>query len=58
MQRLRHQVLDTVAPHVVQHYTGDLRNLLAKSSVTEQKNFLKSFAEKVEGAGNTGKRSR
>jgi len=33
---------------VVQHYTSDLRNLLAKSSITEQRSFLKSFVEKIE----------
>jgi predicted RNase H-like nuclease (RuvC/YqgF family) len=44
-ERLRHEVLDTVDLHVVQHYTSDLRNLLAKSSITEQRSFLKSFIE-------------
>jgi len=30
------------------NYTSDLRNLLAKSSTTEQRIFLKSFVEKIE----------
>jgi len=47
-ERLRHEVLDTVDFHVVQPYTSDLRNLLAKSSITEQRSFLKSFVEKIE----------
>jgi len=47
-ERLRHEVLDTVDLHVVQPYTSDLRNLLAKSAVTEQRSFLKSFVEKIE----------
>jgi len=47
-ERLRHEVLDTVDLHVVQPYTSDLRNLLAKSSITEQRSFLKSFVEKIE----------
>jgi len=47
-KRLRHEVLDTVDLHVVQHYTSDLRNLLVKSSITEQRSFLKSFVEKIE----------
>jgi len=47
-ERLRHEILDTVDLNVVQHYTSDLRNLLAKSSITEQRSFLKSFVEKIE----------
>ncbi len=47
-ERLRHEILDTVDLHVVQQYTNDLRNLLAKSSITEQRSFLKSFVEKIE----------
>ncbi len=39
---------DTVDLHVVQHYTSDLRNLLVKSPITEQRGFLKSFVEKIE----------
>ncbi|GAH48645.1 unnamed protein product, partial [marine sediment metagenome] len=33
---------------VVQDYADDLRNLLAKSSITEQRSFLKSFVERIE----------
>ncbi len=47
-ERLRHEVLDTVDLHVVQPYTSDLRNLMAKSPITEQRSFLKSFVEKIE----------
>jgi len=47
-ERLRHEILDTVDLNVVQHYTSDLRNLLVKSSITEQRIFLKSFVEKIE----------
>ena len=47
-ERLHYEVLDTVDLHVVQHYTSDLRNLLAKSSIIEQRSFLKSFVEKIE----------
>jgi len=47
-ERLRHEILDTVDLNVVQHYTGDLRNLLVKSSITEQRSFIKSFVEKIE----------
>ncbi len=46
-ERLRHEILDTVDLNVVQHYTSDLRNLLAKSLITEQRSFLKSFVEKI-----------
>jgi len=45
-ERLRHEVLDTVDLHMVQPYTSDLRNLLAKSAITEQRSFLRSFVEK------------
>ena len=47
-ERLRREVLDTVDLNVIQHYTSDLRNLMAKSSITEQRSFLKSFVEKIE----------
>ncbi len=33
---------------VVQEYADDLRSLLAKSSITEQRSFLKSFVERIE----------
>ena len=47
-ERLRHEILDTVDLHVIQPYTSDLRSLLAKSSITEQRSFIKSFVEKIE----------
>ena len=47
-ERLRREVLDTVDLHVVQPCISDLGNLLAKSSITEQRSFLKSFVEKIE----------
>jgi len=47
-ERLRCEVLDTVDLHVIQHYTSDLSNLLVKSSIAEQRSFLKSFVEKIE----------
>ena len=47
-ERLRHEILDAVNLNVVQQYTSDLRNLLAKSSITEQRSFFKSFVEKIE----------
>ena len=43
-----HEILDTVDLNVVQHYTSDPRNLLVKSSITEQRSFLKSFVERIE----------
>ena len=33
---------------IVQDYASDLRNLLAKSSISEQRSFLKSFVERIE----------
>ena len=47
-ERLRHEILDTVDLNVVRHYTGDLRNLLVKSPIIEQRSFIKSFVEKIE----------
>jgi len=35
-------------PQVVQDYADDLRGLLVKSSITEQRCFLKSFIERIE----------
>ena len=34
-------------PQVVPDYADDLRSLLAKSSITEQRSFLKSFMERI-----------
>jgi len=44
---LRYKSVDMVDPQVVQDYTDDLRNLLAKSSITEQRSFLKSFLQRI-----------
>ncbi len=35
-------------PQVVQEYADDLRSLLTKSSITEQKSFLKSFVKRLD----------
>ena len=33
---------------VVKDYADDLRSLLTKSSITEQRNFFKSFVERID----------
>jgi hypothetical protein len=45
---LRYESVDMADPQVVQDYVDDLRSLLAKSSITEQRSFLKSFIERIE----------
>ncbi len=45
---LRYKNVDMADPQVVQEYADDLRCLLAKSSITEQRSFLKSFVERIE----------
>jgi len=45
---LRYESVDMADPQVVKDYADDLRNLLAKSSITEQRSFLKSFVERIE----------
>jgi hypothetical protein len=45
---LRYKSVDMADPQVVQGYADDLRSLLAKSSITEQRSFLKSFVERIE----------
>jgi len=45
---LRCKSVDMADPQVVKDYADDLRNLLAKSSITEQRSFLKSFVERIE----------
>lgn len=45
---LRYKSVDMADPQVVQEYADDLRGLLAKSSITEQRSFLKSFVERIE----------
>jgi len=47
-ETLRHKSVDTVDPQVVRDYAIDLRNLLTKSSITEQRSFLKSFVERID----------
>ena len=45
---LRYNNVDMADPQVVQEYADDLRSLLTKSSITEQRSFLKSFVERIE----------
>ncbi len=45
---LRYKSVDMADPQVVQEYADDLRSLLAKSSIIEQRSFLKSFVERIE----------
>jgi len=45
---LHYKSVDMADSQVVQDYADDLRCLLAKSSITEQKSFLKSFVEMIE----------
>ena len=45
---LRYKSVDMADPQVVKDYADDLRSLLAKSSIAEQRNFLKSFVERIE----------
>ena len=45
---LRYKAVDMADPKVVRHYVNDMKDLLAKSSITEQRSFLKSFIERIE----------
>ena len=45
---LRYKAVDMADPEVVREYINDMRDLLAKSSITEQRSFLKSFVERIE----------
>ncbi|MFQ5996186.1 MAG: recombinase family protein [Dehalococcoidales bacterium] len=45
---LHYQAADMADPEVVREYINDMRDLLAKSSITEQRIFLKSFVERIE----------
>jgi len=45
---LRYENVDMADPQEVQDYADDLRSLLAKSSITEQRSFLKSFVKRIE----------
>ena len=48
-EMLRCQAINIAAHKIVQDYASDLRELLAKSSISEQRSFLKSFVERIEG---------
>ncbi|MDP2730429.1 MAG: hypothetical protein Q8O55_08095, partial [Dehalococcoidales bacterium] len=45
---LRSQAVDLADKRVVLEYVKDLKDLLEKSSIIEQRVFLKSFADKIE----------
>ena len=47
-EKLRHKCVDVADPQVVRDYAIDLKNLLAKSSLTEQRSFLKSFVDRID----------
>jgi DNA invertase Pin-like site-specific DNA recombinase len=47
-EALRYKAVVTADPGVVRDYVNDMRDLLAKSSITEQRSFLKSFVERIE----------
>ncbi len=47
-ENLHYKSVDMADPQVVQEYADDLRSLLTKSSITEQRSFLKSFVERIE----------
>ena len=41
-------LLFTGVTEIVRFYADDLRNLLVKSCITEQRSFLKSFVERID----------
>ncbi len=45
---LRYQAMDMADPRVVRDYVDDLRGLLDRSSIIEQRSFLKSFVTSIE----------
>jgi site-specific DNA recombinase len=47
-EALRYQAVDIIDPQVVREYVGDLRGLLDRSSIIEQRSFLKSFVDGIE----------
>jgi hypothetical protein len=47
-EALRYQAADMADPLVVRDYVDDLRGLLERSSIIEQRGFLKSFVERIE----------
>jgi hypothetical protein len=47
-EKLRNKCVDMADPQVVRDYAIDLKNLLAKSSISEQRSFLKSFIDRID----------
>ena len=47
-ETLRNQAVDMADPRVVRDYVDDLRGLLERSSIIEQRGFLKSFVDRIE----------
>jgi len=47
-EALRYQAVDMANPQVVRDYVADLRGLLERSSIIEQRSFLKSFVDRIE----------
>jgi uncharacterized coiled-coil protein SlyX len=47
-EALQHCTMDMVDPVLVHDYVNELRDLLTRSSITEQKSFLKSFVEGIQ----------
>ncbi len=47
-EALRYQAVDMADPQVVREYVDDLRGLLERSSIVEQRSFLKSFVDRIE----------
>jgi len=47
-EMMRYEGVEIADPQVVRDYADDLRGLVMKSSITEQRGFLKSFIERIE----------
>ncbi len=47
-EALRCEAVEIADPQVVRDYANDLRGLLERSSIIEQRSFLKSFVERIE----------
>ena len=47
-ERLQYQAVDMVDTQVIREYVDDLRDLLDRSSIIEQRSLLKSFVDKIE----------
>jgi hypothetical protein len=47
-EALRYQAVDMADPQVMRDYVDDLRGLLERSSIIEQRGFLKSFVDRIE----------